>query len=100
MKLSPEYRWQIYKSEFLRANRCTDQEFHDAYVAFMEGLPSIADYRKFARRYHITIHPEPRLPVNMEVILSVNIAALKVMAQTYAESTAAIEDILGSVPNA
>lgn len=96
MNLSREYRWRKYKSDFLLANHCTDQEFHDAYVAFMEGKPDTAAYQKFARKYHITIHSDPNIPADAQVVLSVNIAAIKVMAQTYEESIAAMEDILRS----
>jgi hypothetical protein len=99
MKQSDEYMWRKYKAAFLLINRCTAQEFHDAYIAFMEDKPDVAAYRKFARRYHITVHPDARLPVDLQVILSVNIAAIKVMADTYAELLEAIEDILQCLPN-
>lgn len=99
MRVSPAYNWRKYKEDFLRANHCTDQQFHDAYVAFMEGNPGIKDYQKFARRYHITIHASADIPADMQVVLSVNISAIKVMALTYEESLEAINEILGSVPN-
>lgn len=94
MNQSPEYRWRKYKEDFLRANRCTEQEFEDAYGAFMESKPNVAAYRKFARKYRITIHPDPNIPADGQVILSVNIAAIKVMARTYAESIAAVSAII------
>ena len=94
MKQSGAIRWQRYKTEFLHANHCTEQEFHDAYVAFMQDGPDIIGYRKFAKKYHITIHPDPNISPNMQTVLSVNIAAIKVMARTYAESISAIKDII------
>lgn len=93
MNLSPEYRWRKYKTDFLRANRCTEQEFINAYVTFMESKPDVAAFRKFARKYRITIHPDPNIPVDAQVIFSVNIAAIKVMAQTYEESIEAVRKI-------
>lgn len=99
MNLSPEYRWRKYKTDFLRANRCTEQEFVAAYIAFMEGKPNMAAYRKFARKYGITIHPDPYIDADTQVVLSVSISAIKVMAQTYAESIAAVNEITGSTPH-
>jgi hypothetical protein len=96
-----EVNWRKYKSDFLRANRCTEQEFHDAFVEFMETEPDTKAFRQFARKYHITIHPEPRLPEHLQVVLSVNIAAVKVMAQSEREAYHAIADIVaeGRTPN-
>ena len=98
MKLSPEYHWRKYKTDFLRANRCTEQEFRDAYLAFMESKPDAAAYRKFARKYRITIIPNPYIPADGQVLLSVNISAIKVMARTYAESIEAVRGITESKP--
>jgi hypothetical protein len=89
-----EANWRKYKSDFLRANRCTEQEFHDAFVAFMESNPDTKAYRQFARKYHITIHPEPRLPEDLQVLLSVNISAMKVMAKTHLEAESAIREAM------
>lgn len=99
MKLSREYRWRKYKADFLRANRCTADEFEQAYIAFMEGKPDTKAFRQFARKWQIAIHPEPRLPEHVQVLFSVNISAIKVMAKTFAESEAALADILGMMPN-
>jgi hypothetical protein len=99
MNLSPEYRWRKYKTDFLRANRCTEAEFERIYIAFQESKPNAAAYRKFARKYHITIHRDPNIPADMQVVLSVNISVIKVLAQTYAESIAAVEDISKGIPN-
>ena len=88
-----EQKWRHYKASFLRHNRCTEQEFCDAYVSFMESQPDVKAYRKFARKYSITIHPDPILPADMQVILSVNVSAIKVMAQTYDETIEAIKSI-------
>jgi len=87
-------RWQQYKTDFLRANHCTEQEFHDNYVAFMEGNPTPQNYREFADKYQIRIHPDPNIPSDMQAVLSVNIAAIKVMARSYAESLAAVKSII------
>ena len=99
MRAFAESNWRKYKTDFLRANRCTDQQFHDAYVAFMKKKPDIAAYRKFASKYHITIHASPNVPAHVQVELSVNIAAIKVMAQSYAEAEVAIHEIIGVLPN-
>lgn len=93
-----QLRWQQYKRSFLKSNHCTAQKFHDAYVSFMEGNPDITTYRQFARQYQITIHHDPNIPPDMQVVLSVNIAAIKVMSQTYEESILAIKDILRQNP--
>lgn len=94
MNLSPEYRWRQYKADFLRYNRCTVQEFEAAYIAFMESKPDTKAYLRFARKYGITIIPDPNIPADGQALLCVNIAALKVMAETYEESRVAIENIL------
>ncbi len=99
MNHSPEYHWRKYKTDFLRANRCTDQEFTAAYLAFMDSKPDVAAYRKFARKYRITIISDPYIPADGQVILSVNIAAIKVMAQTYEESIEAVRGITEGKPN-
>lgn len=91
-----EAKWRKYKADFLKANRCTADEFEQAYIAFMESKPNTKAYRHFARKYSITIHPEPRLPEDLQVILSINISAMKVMAKTFEESTQAIEEIIAS----
>lgn len=89
-----ETNWNKYKADFLQANHCTVDEFEAAYIAFMDSKPNTKDYRQFARKYGITIVPEPSLPVDVRVGLSVNISAIKIMAKTYAESLAAIEEML------
>jgi len=91
-----EAKWRKYKADFLRANHCTAQEFHDAYVAFMESNPNDKAYRQFARKYSITIHPEPRLPEHLQLVFSVNISAMKVMAETFEESESAFQEIIDS----
>lgn len=96
MNLSPEYRWRRYKADFLRHNRCTVDQFEADYVAFQERKPTIADYRKFARKYGITIHSDPYIPSDLQAVLCVNIAVIKVMAETYEESRTAVENILSS----
>lgn len=96
-----EANWRKYKSDFLRANHCTADEFEAAYIAFMESngkRPNNKAYRQFARKYGISILPEPRIPEDVRAALSVNISAIKVMAKTSAEAEAAIEDILKATP--
>ncbi len=92
--ISPAYKWRHYKADFLKHNRCTVDEFEAAYIAFQQRKPTIADYQKFAKKWGITIHSDPGIPVDLQAVLSVNIAAIKVMAETYEESLAAIENIL------
>lgn len=91
-----EANWCKYKSDFLRANRCTDREFEADYIAFMQGKPNAKAYRMFARKYGITVHRDPYIHQDAQVVLSVNISAIKVMAKTFQESEAAIEEILTS----
>lgn len=86
--------WRRYKAAFLKANHCTDVEFERAYVAFMQTKPSISDYWTFAQQYSIDIYPEPNLPEDVRIVLSVSISAIKVMSRTFEESLAAIKDIL------
>lgn len=100
MNHSPAYRWKRYKSDFLRANRCTVQEFGENYVAFIGSQienPDTKAYLKFADKYGISIIPDANIPYELQVVLSVNIAAVKVMADTYEESIAVINDILGEM---
>lgn len=100
MRYSPAYEWRKYKTDFLRVNRCTANEFEQAYIVFQAGNPSIDDYHKFAKKYGITIMPHDQLPAYLQVVLCVNISAIKVMAKTYEESLAALNDILDSIkPN-
>ena len=94
MKHNREANWRKYKSDFLSANHCTDDEFEAAYIAFMENKPNTKAYRQFAREYGITIFPEPNIPKDVRAALSVNISAMKVMAKTSAEAEAAVEEIL------
>lgn len=101
MKRYPESEWRKYKTDFLSANNCTDDQFEVEYVAFMEshGLkPNTKAYRHFARKYGITIQPEPNLPEDMRVVLSVSISAMKVMSKTFAESEDAIQELLLAIP--
>lgn len=93
-----EYRWRKYKSDFLAANHCTAEEFEAAYITFIESKPNTKAYRHFARKYGITIHPEPNLPEDARALFSVNISAAKVMAKTFAESEAFIQELLSDIP--
>ena len=91
-----EAKWRKYKADFLRVNRCTADEFEQAYIAFMESKPNDKAYRQFARRWNFTIHPEPRLPEHLQVVFSVNISAMKVMAETFEESESAFQELVES----
>ena len=86
--------WKQYKADFLRFNRCTDDEFEAAYIAFMQTKPNTKAYRHFARKWGIAIIPEPRLPVDFQITMSVTISAIKVMAKTFEECETAMRDIL------
>lgn len=92
-----ESKWRKYKSDFLRANRCTVDEFERDYIAFQEAKPNQKVYRQFARKYNITIHPDPNIPADLQVVLCVNTAAVKVMAQSEREAYHAIADIIESM---
>lgn len=91
---SRDAKWRKYKSDFLSVNRCTDDEFEEVYIAFMATNPNTKAYRQFARKYGITILPDPYIPENVRVVLSVNIAAIKVMAMTSAEAETAVAEIV------
>ncbi len=97
MRYGSDAAWRKYKSDFLSANHCTVDEFEAAYIEFMASYgnkPNAKAYRQFARKYGITIFPEPNLPEDLRTTLSVSIAAMKVMADTSEEAEAAVEDIL------
>ena len=94
---SREAKWLKYKTDFLKANRCTVDEFERAYIAFQQRKPDEKAYRQFARKYHITIHPNPHIPKEIQAVLSVNIAAIKVMAESHYEAESAIAEILSGV---
>lgn len=98
--MSRENEWRKYKNDFLRSNRCTAEQFEREYVAFMKTRPTTSGYESFARKYQITIHPEPSLPRGLRTVLSVNIAAIKVMAKTHDEAEGAIRKLLGQNPRA
>lgn len=91
---SSQFRWQKYKSDFLKANHCTAEEFEAAYIVFMESNPNMRAYRQFARKYRIAILPEPNLPEEVRVKLSVSISAIKVMAKTFEQSLSTVREIL------
>ena len=100
MKDYREASWRKYKSDFLSINHCTADEFEADYIAFMENYgkkPNTKAYRLFARKYGIMIVPEPSLPENVRLGLSVNISAMKVMAKTFAEAESAIEELLAFI---
>lgn len=82
-----------YKNDFLAANQCTVRVFEHAYIKFMRGVPDEQAHRAFARRWGITIHAGLGSPRH-EAALSVNIAAIKVLAESEAEANAAIREIL------
>ena len=82
-----------YKRDFLKANRVTQRQFELKYVAFMESEPDEAAYREFAKKWNINIYPGLGSPSH-EVVLSVQIAVLKVLAETELEAYESIKRIL------
>lgn len=89
--------WRRYRSDFLKVNHCTVDQFEAAYIEFMKShgnRPNAKAYRHFARKYGIVIFPEPNLPEDLCATLSVSIAAIKIMANTSEEAEAAVENIL------
>lgn len=97
MTINSEAKWQQYKTDFLRANKCTVDEFERAYIEFQSAKPDVKAYRLFARRWQITIIHEPALPEDLRVRLCVDISAIKVMAKTHAESEQAVASIISSI---
>lgn len=85
-----------YRQVFLKKNKCTADEFERAYVQFMDSNPTPANYRTFAERWGITIHPGMN-DKDTEAILSVNIAAIKVMAESEDEAYTVIRRIMAAV---
>ncbi len=85
-----------YKRDFLKANRVTQRQFSLKYTAWMEQhnlQPSEQDYRDFAKKWNITIHPGLGDPKS-EAVFCVQIAALKVLAYTELEAYESIQRIL------
>lgn len=83
-----------YRAKFCRRNKCTPKQFETAFVKFMKTNPDEKRIREFARKWGITIHSGLG-DSKTEAILSVNIAAIKVMARNESEASAAIREILG-----
>lgn len=94
MDSNRESNWRKYKSDFLRANRCTASQFEAAYIRFAEGNPDTQDYQRFARKYGITIISDPDIPETTRAVLAVTISAMKVMAKTFGEAETAVRRIL------
>jgi hypothetical protein len=95
--MNAEAKWQQYRADFLSANACTADAFALDYIAFQLRQPDTRAYRLFARKYKIVIHHEPGLPEDLRVKLCVDIAAIKVMSATYADSVKAVGEILFSI---
>jgi hypothetical protein len=85
-----------YKRDFLKANRVTARQFELKYIAFMESNPDEQAYRAFAQKWNITIHRGLGDPES-EALLSVNIAAIKVLSENEDEARAKINEILQSL---
>jgi hypothetical protein len=83
-----------YKRDFLKANRVTVRQFQLKYIQFMESEPDEAAYRAFAKKWNINIYPGLG-DSKAEAILSVNIAAIKVLSETEIEAHTEIMAILG-----
>ena len=90
------YHAMKYKRDFLKANRVTARQFQLKYVAFMESNPDEQAYRDFAKRWNIKIYPGLGAP-NVEAVLSVNIAVIKVLADNEDDAKDSIARILGSL---
>lgn len=82
-----------YKRDFLKANRVTQRQFELKYAAFMKSKPDEQAYRDFAKKWNITIHRGLGLGYT-EAVLSVQIAAIKVLAASEIEAQTFIEEIL------
>lgn len=82
-----------YKKDFLKANQVTARQFQLKYIAFMESNPNEAAYREFAKKWNITIHPGLG-DSKSEAVFCVQIAALKVLAETELEAYESIKRIL------
>lgn len=82
-----------YKRDFLKANRVTVRQFQLKYIAFMESNPDEQAYRDFAKKWNIKIYPGLG-DSKGEAVLSVNIAALKVLAETELEAYESVKRIL------
>lgn len=85
-----------YKRDFLKANRVTARQFELKYIAFMENKPDEQAYRDFAKKWNITIH-KGLGDAKTEAVLSVNIAVIKVLADTETEAQGSIHNILASL---
>lgn len=86
-----------YQRDFLRFNKLTQDQFERIYIAFMKTNPDEEAYRKFAAKHSIRIFEDAAIPVDMQVVLSVNIAVVKVLAKSEAQAIAAINEIVGNI---
>jgi hypothetical protein len=86
-----------YQRDFLRYNKLTQDQFERIYIAFMKTNPDEQAYRKFAAKHSIQIIEDAAIPVDMQVVLSVNISVMKVLAKTEAQAIGAINDIVNNV---
>lgn len=87
-----------YREDFCKHNDCTPAEFEVAYIAFMQTDPQPRHYRRFARKWGIPIYRAPGPGGrNAEAALSVNVAAIKVLAASNAKAAEAIQYMLSSI---
>lgn len=86
-----------YQRDFLRHNKLSQDQFERIYIAFMQTNPDEAAYRKFAGKYSIRIFEDAAIPPDMQVVLSVNIAVMKVLAKTEAQAIGAVNDTLNDI---
>lgn len=85
-----------YKRDFLKANRVMARQFELKYTAWMEQhnlQPSEQEYRDFAKKWNITIYPGLG-DSKSEAVFCVQIAVLKVLAETELEAYESIKRIL------
>lgn len=86
-----------YQEDFLRANKCTADEFEQDYLAFMATKPDTRAYRLFARKYQIQIHHEPSLPEHLRLVLCISMAVIKVLSRDHIEAQREIEDMMRGI---
>jgi len=96
MKLK-QSNWKRFKDSFLQQNRCTVDQFEQAWLKFMaqhENQPDTRAYRLFARKWSIPILHDPMIPEESRVVICVTVAVIKVLADTEQAARAAVDEIM------
>lgn len=94
---TPAMRLRQYQADFLRANKCTVDEFERDYIAFMAKKPDTKAYRLFARKYQIRIIHDPVLPEHLRVVICISTAVIKVLARDHIEANQAIKEMIDGI---